>query len=99
MPRVSGSAFEWDQSKSDACFRDRGFDFAYVVRAFFDPCGLVNRDDRRTYPEERFRLTGEIDGRIFVVVYCVRQGVVRIISARKANRREVIRHERGSLEA
>jgi uncharacterized protein len=25
---------EWDELKSEACFRERGFDFAYVVRAF-----------------------------------------------------------------
>ena len=28
--------FEWDEGKSDACFAERGFDFAYVVRAFLD---------------------------------------------------------------
>lgn len=27
--------FEWDEAKSDACFRERGFDFAYAARAFF----------------------------------------------------------------
>ena len=26
--------FEWDETKSDACFADRGFDFAYVAHAF-----------------------------------------------------------------
>jgi uncharacterized DUF497 family protein len=27
--------FEWDESKSDACYAERGFDFAYAARAFF----------------------------------------------------------------
>ena len=27
--------FEWDEANSDACFRERGFDFAYAARAFF----------------------------------------------------------------
>ncbi len=28
--------FEWDQAKSEACFTERGFDFAYVLSAFWD---------------------------------------------------------------
>lgn len=32
--------FEWDESKSEGCFTQRGFDFAYSARAFFDPTGL-----------------------------------------------------------
>ncbi len=29
--------FEWDDAKSDACFKQRGFDFAYVLHCFLDP--------------------------------------------------------------
>ena len=32
-----GMEFEWDDAKNNACFVRRGFDFAYAVRAFFDP--------------------------------------------------------------
>ncbi|GAB6051164.1 hypothetical protein JCM16106_20200 [Hydrogenophilus islandicus] len=28
--------FEWDEAKGDACFTERGFDFAYAAQAFFD---------------------------------------------------------------
>ena len=28
--------FEWDENKSDVCFAERGFDFAYVTGAFVD---------------------------------------------------------------
>lgn len=38
--------FEWDETKSEACFAERGFDFAYVVRAFLDPNRVVNSDVR-----------------------------------------------------
>ncbi len=27
--------FEWDQNKSEKCFTERGFDFAYAAHAFF----------------------------------------------------------------
>lgn len=85
--------FQWDQGKSDACFRERGFDFAYVAAAFGDPNRVVRQDTRRSYGEVRYQLAGQVEGRLFVVVFIHRQGEVRIISARKANQREVRRHE------
>jgi uncharacterized protein len=81
--------FEWDDVKSEHCFQERGFDFAYAARAFFDPQRRVRADARRLYGEDRFQLLGQIEGRVFVVVYTPRANSVRIISARKANRREV----------
>jgi len=29
--------FEWDEAKSNLCYSQRGFDFAYAVRAFLIP--------------------------------------------------------------
>ena len=43
--------FEWDEAKSEACFFERGFDFAYVAQAFFDPHRLNRADLRRNYGE------------------------------------------------
>lgn len=85
--------FEWDEAKSDACFRERGFDFAYAARAFFDPERLIQADTRRSYGEERYQLLGKIEQRLFVVVYTPRDDVLRIISARKANQREARHYE------
>lgn len=93
MAYVIGMEFEWDDAKNDACFERRGFDFAHAVRAFFDPLRIVARDIRRDYSEDRYRLTGMIDGRAYVVVYTVRGSAVRIISARKANPKEVAEYE------
>ena len=86
--------FEWDDAKSAACFDERGFDFEYAAQAFFDPHHRVTPDTRRAYGEDRFQLVGKIDGRVFILAYTHRAGVVRIISARKANAREVVDHER-----
>jgi len=83
------SRIEWDEFKSDASFPEPGFDFAYVTRAFADPQRLIRLDVRLNYGETRFQLIGKIEGRHFVVVYTPRSAAVRIISARKANRREV----------
>jgi uncharacterized protein len=91
--------FEWDEAKSDLCFAERGFDFAYAVRVFLDPDRLVERDDRFDYGEPRYRSTGRVEGRVFVVVYTPRGERLRIISARKANERERQRYEASSGDA
>ncbi len=85
--------FEWDEAKSTACFEQRGFDFAYAARAFFDPDRIIHADTRRSYGEERYQLMGMIDRRLFVAVYTRRHDVIRIISARKANQRELAHYE------
>lgn len=85
--------FEWDEAKSETCFQERGFDFAYAARAFFDPGRLIQVDNRLSYGEERYQLMGRIEQRLFVVVYTSRHNALRIISARKANQREVKHHE------
>ena len=90
--------FEWDGAKSDACLTHRGFDFAYVLRAFLDEDRIVGRDRRWDYGEDRYRLLGAIEGRVFVVIYTMRGSAMRIISARKANRREVREHEQNTRQ-
>lgn len=85
--------FEWDEVKSERCFTERGFDFSYAARAFFDPYRVVNADIRRSYGEERYQLVGMIEQRLFVLVYTPRYEAMRIISARKANQREIKHYE------
>lgn len=85
--------FEWDDAQSEASFRQRGFDFGYAIRVFLDADRMVQPDDRLDHGEPRFQVTGRIDGRVFVIVYTPRAHRLRIISARKANRREVDRHD------
>ena len=84
--------FEWDEDKSLRCLKERGFDFLYAAQVFFDPERLIEEDTRFEYGERRFRVIGCIDGRLFVVIYTPRGQIIRIISARKANRREIRRY-------
>ena len=90
--------FEWDDTKNNRCFMRRGFDFAYAVRTFLDPHRIVAQDRRRNYGEDRYRLLGMIDGRAYVVVYTVRGSTIRIISARKANVKEVADYEHNACQ-
>ena len=88
--------FEWDPDKSEACFAERGFDLAYVLHAFMDPDRLIYKDTRWDYGEDRYQLLGSIDGRMFFVTYTIRGTIIRIISARKANKREVHEYEKSA---
>jgi uncharacterized DUF497 family protein len=91
--------FDWDDAKSDRCLQERGFSFADVTPAFRDPGRRIEVDDRRDYGETRFTLYGHVAGRLFVVTYMMRAGVYRIISAHKANLREMKRYDKGSSES
>jgi uncharacterized DUF497 family protein len=79
--------FEWDPAKSDRNRHERGFDFATAALIFDGPVQTAV-DERRDYGEERVIAIGEIAGEVIVVVYTDRGQIRRIISARRANRRE-----------
>jgi uncharacterized DUF497 family protein len=53
---------------------------------------VVVPDERYRYRERRQRAFGLIDGRLYVLVFTMRGDVLRAISLRKANRREVSRY-------
>ena len=55
-------------------------------------------DRRWDYGEVRYRLLGAVEGRVFVVICTMRGSTVRIVSARKANRREVCEYERNTVD-
>ena len=79
--------FTWDEGKSDANLRDRGFDFAFAS-LIFDGITVEVEDRRHDYGEQRMVAIGEADGIHLTVVYTDRDLVRRIISARRSNRRE-----------
>ena len=99
MAYIEALEFEWDDAKSDACFAERGFDFAYAVQVFLDPDRLVEADNRFDYGEARYRVLGQIEGRLFLVVYTPRGDGFRMISARQANAKEAARYGHSSRDA
>jgi uncharacterized protein len=69
-----------------------GVDFATASRLWDAPV-LEREDERRDYGETRVLAFGRVDGRLMAVLYTWRGVHRRIISARKANRREQRRFE------
>jgi uncharacterized DUF497 family protein len=59
-----------------------------VLRALFEGFTATLEDDRFDYSERRFVSFGVLEGRTVAVAHAERDGVVRIISIRKATRRE-----------
>lgn len=90
---VTELRFEWDEAKSSANERKHGVSFEEAQTAFADDQGLLIHDPDHSDHEDRFVLLGLSSSlRALVVCHCYRSGgeVVRLISARKANRRELL---------
>ncbi len=80
--------FEWDEAKNLENIRKHEIDFADVFPMFDSPM-LIEPDDRFDYGEDRWFGIGFLGNGVAVVVWTERQGdVIRIISARRANRYE-----------
>lgn len=84
-------AFEWDDNKAAANQRKHAVDFARVADIDWMTVQFFT-DDRRDYGEERQFARVMIGARLFVVVFVLRGDALRIISLRKANRRERARY-------
>ncbi len=78
--------FEWDPAKSDWTERERGFDFAFASRIFLGATVALSEQVRSG--ERRHVMLGEVEGLVLAVVITVREPAIRIISARRADRKE-----------
>lgn len=78
---------EFDPAKSDETKTELGFDFDFVARVFLGRT-VSFEDARRAYGEIRMIAIGEVDGKLYKIVYTDRGEVRRIISANRASRQE-----------
>ena len=84
-----GLTFEWDPRKALANLSKHGVSFEEASTAFGDPLSLTIPDPEHSRGEERFILLGQSGhGRLLVVVHTEDNDHIRIISARRASRRE-----------
>jgi uncharacterized protein len=89
--------FEWDPTKADANFRKHGVRFETASRVFSDVEAFIELD-RIVDGEVRWKALGIVDRFIMLlVVHVVREEgnieVIRIVSAREADRREKRHYE------
>jgi uncharacterized DUF497 family protein len=91
---MSRMAIEWDPEKAAANLRQHGVDFADAVGVFEDPYALT-REDPDAQGEQRFVSVGlDFLGRVLTMVYTHRGVRTRLISARRATKREREAYER-----
>ena len=62
--------------------------FEAAKRVFRDPFAIERLDDREDYGEDRYVIIGTVDGGVLCVVYTLRNGAIRLISARGAEPHE-----------
>lgn len=95
--------FDWNQTKASTNFKKHGVTFEQARTVFFDEFAVQFFDEDHSSDEERFLLLGlSSDAKLLLVCHCERErererergDVVRIISARKATKREAAHYTR-----
>ena len=81
--------FAWDERKNRVNQRKHGISFDTAILVFDDPYH-VTRQDREVDGEPRWQTIGMVNGIILLVAHTVDEDedLMRILSARKATRRE-----------
>lgn len=90
--------FEWDESKNQSNIEKHGLSFEYAKELFAQDLWVIS-DKRFDYEEYRYIGYGKIESRLMCVVYAERfPDKIRIISFRKANKREQELFKKNRLE-
>ncbi|EAR0284417.1 BrnT family toxin [Salmonella enterica subsp. enterica serovar Java] len=95
------TVFEWDEVKAASNYRKHGIRFEEAARVFDDPFHL-SIQDRYENGEYRWQSIGMVRGCMMVVVVHTTRfedgtEIIRLISARRAERRELRRYEHGQI--
>jgi hypothetical protein len=86
--------FRWNPGKAVTNVRKHGITFEKAATAFGDPLSLTIPDPDHGPTEKRFLLIGLSEpGRLLVVSHAERGDIVRVISARRATKRERTHYE------
>ena len=86
--------FTWDWGKAEHNRRKHGITFEEAITVFQDGLSFHVLDERHLMGESRYVLIGmSVGGRVLVVIYTDDGSLVRLISARRATKRERHDHE------
>ncbi len=97
LPRLVG--FQWDAGNDRKSADKHGVSRAEAEQVFFNAPLLVATDASHSRREARFQALGRTDdGRVLLVVFTLRDDrrLLRVISARDANRKERVRYEQSA---
>ena len=89
--------FAWDESKNRFNRRKHGVSFEEAKTVFYDENAIEFPDPDHSEREDRFLMLGvSYRLRVLIVCHCFREGdsTIRIISARKATKKEIERYKK-----
>ena len=86
------ASIEFDPRKSERNARERGLPFERATDFDWEDA-VVIADVRRDYGETRLVATGFLDGRLHVLCFLRGARGIRVVSLRRANKREVLDYE------
>ena len=85
-------SFEWDEIKNHQNIKKHGISFSEATSVFYDSNAILFDDPDHSREEDRFLIIGISEKlHLCIVSHCYRENdnIIRIISARKATKREV----------
>lgn len=86
--------FEWDSNKAGSNKKKHGVSFEEASTVLGDPLSVTIADPAHSRGEDRFVTIGtSLNNKLIVVVHTDRDGIIRIISARRATRNEKQQYE------
>jgi len=81
--------FEWDKHKAKSNLTKHGVSFEEASTVFGDPLSLTIPDPAHSQVEDRFIIIGQTrQQKLLVVVHTERGDNIRLVSARRASRKE-----------
>ncbi len=80
--------FEWDKNKNSSNIKKHGVDFNDAKDVFLDKKHKIIPSNKKNCNEKRWAIIGKIIKTITVVIYTMRKTAIRIISARRASKKE-----------
>jgi len=89
--------FDWNPDKNKSNIKKHGVDFEEAKTVFQDEMALEIPDEEHSEDEERWIIIGlSSKTRELMVCHCYRNGgnIIRIISARRATKHEIVLYER-----
>jgi len=92
--------FEWDEAKAASNLKKHQISFEDAKSIFFDEFGIQFYDEEDSHEEDRFLMLGmSSEAKLLIVCHCERDHgeTIRIISARKATKREGTFYRGGNI--
>lgn len=88
--RTAQGLFEWDEAKAASNLKKHGISFESAAKTFGDEYGLLVEDTIHSDDEDRYHWIAMLDNALVLLTVFTEKDCIRIISARKATKKEEV---------